>query len=501
MLKQLCRAAGGDAQQGAFAQTGGDKTRGGFGGRNDGQRLFVADDAIDSGVCAKGCFESLGQAVGLEHVFDHVQQLLAGNACIRREDDALHAMLVVEDERLRGFALRIVSGGFRAFGSFGSLRVLFGGCGLQLREGQRSGGGRLLDGQGDLTGFDSGLKRFGADSLALRGAQQRAQHVVGQLAARGDIQRRLIAVRLEGGYRGRGRGGVRFGAAGGGGAQQADQLILAEAAVGIKGDDDGTVGLFLGGKDGLSVKIRAGGLRKRGEKLIDRARDAADDVALQIVQDGIAKRIEHHDARAGAVDVGNVHAGKVVDLARHDAQRLLAARNGRAREGDALHPRAAAAHAQQAMIARIQGGIQIEGVFLCLRGGGDGHARAGCAGHEHGRRGEGIIGVGVLTALRAGDVERHMRHAGGRVVFPELDAACVGFGDRRTVSVGSAGFDLDAIELPIAGNSALAKRTGAHGQNQAQGEHAQNGFHLLTPFHAPEAIRAHFSRKNVTDYL
>ena len=54
------------------------------------------------------------------------------------------------------------------------------------------------------------------------------------------------------------------------------QLLLGQSAVRVKPDDEGAVGLTLGGKQGGAVRLAGQILRVNGKDVLDRLRDAAD---------------------------------------------------------------------------------------------------------------------------------------------------------------------------------------------------------------------------------
>ena len=465
---------------------------GGLRAGHDLDAVLRGDQAGHSGVVAEGGGEGILEGIGLEDLVDRLKQRAAGGLRARRKHDSLHTALVVERKRL-GY-LRILTGGRvkGRRGGFARLRIA-GSDGLELRIGQRRGGGGGFGRERHLAGGNGLLHRVHADGIAAGGAQERAQHVVGELSVRREIKRGVAVVRLQGGDEGRGGGGV--GLARGRGADQADQLVLGQAAVRIIAHEQGAVLLLLGGEDGLAVGGIGGGLRKDGQDVVHRLRDAANLVAVKGVEHHIAVGVDDHHALVRAVDVRHPAARELVDLAGIKRDALLVAGDRLAREIDAVHPRAGVAHAQRAAAVDEDGGIQVEGMLLRLGIRGDGQPGAGRAGHERGHPGEGVVRVGVIAARGARDVQAHglcAAHQLGhlrRVGFAKRLRARLS--RRRAIGIAGQGLDLDGLQLPVAGGQAACQRAGRESQQQAKREDTQNVFHDGSSFPCADVGTAH----------
>ena len=182
-----------------------------------------------------------------------------------------------------------------------------------------------------------------------------------------------------------------------------------------------------------------------------------------------------------AVDIGHLRAGKVMDLTGIDRDALDSAVLRSAREVDAMHPGAGIAHAQRAAAVDKDGGIEVEGVILCLGIGGDGQPCAGCAGHNGGHAGKRVFAMGVVAAVFAGDVQGHMPHAAHDLGHAYGIALCdrrgVGFGHGRAISGADAAIHLDRFQLPVAGGFAGSHGAGGKDQQKHGSEHTQEILH------------------------
>ena len=182
-----------------------------------------------------------------------------------------------------------------------------------------------------------------------------------------------------------------------------------------------------------------------------------------------------------AIDIGNLNTGEIMHLAGNEGNGLLAAGFSRTRETDPMHPCAAAAHAQRAVLAGEDGGIQVEGILVGIGERGDGQPCAGRARNNRGYAKEGVIRVGVLPAGSARCVKRKRAHAAHGLVHAGRREAGNGldvcFGADGAIGVGSQGVDLDFFQKPVTGSGVIGQRCGAKEDEQAQYEDAQNGFH------------------------
>ena len=467
MTQQLRHIARRYAKQRTRTSRCGIQTGSVLGSGHDFNALLAGDNALHSGVFAKEGGEGLLQAVGLDDLVDGFKEVAAACLRARGEHDALHAMLVVEGERLRGGS---------ALGVLGKRGMADRGCGLsgfgiashfdQLAVGHLNRCCRRLGDQRNAAGINRLGYGSDAQRLAGRGTQQCAQHVVGKLGIRRDIENRIVFIGFERGDI-RGRGGC-VGFTGNGGADQTDQLILAKTAVGVEADDHGAVILRLGRKDGLAVG--GGDARsEHGQDVIHGLRDALNLIAVKIIEHHVAVSINDHHARMRAIDIGDAGFRVAVDLAGDEGDAMLRTGRGRMREADAVHPRAGIAHAQRAAAVDVDGRIQVERVLISAGVCSDGQPGIGRTGHNGRNACKGIRAVRVIAAVFAREIERNMPDAAH-----DLSHSCrIGFGDAHgvgldgggPVDVGGLAAHLDAFELPVTGHIG-SKR--ACGQDQQQ---------------------------------
>ena len=342
--------------------------------------------------------------------------------------------------------------------------------------------------------------------MAGGGAQERAQHVVGELRAGRDIKRRVVFVGSQRGDGGCRRGGVGVIITGSGSsADETDQFVLGQAAVGIEGDDQGAVLLLFAREEGRAGERIGMMLREDGEDVVDRHGNTVDLVAVKIIQHGIAVAVDDHHAGHRAVGIRRIDAGEIVHLTGDQADRLLRAGHSRAREGDTMHPCAGIAVAQGARAAGIDGAVKVEGIVVCrgLRG-----QRKTCAcapGDERRKAGYGMFGMGGGIVGVAGHVDGHGAHAADSLDHAAGIEAVDGFNIRirlrRAIAAVGAGGSIDGYKLPIAGNGIFAKGHAGHEQHQTQGEDAQDGFHEGCSFPCAQLSMRNSRRKMITFYL
>ena len=204
-------------------------------------------------------------------------------------------------------------------------------------------------------------------------------------------------------------------------------------------------------------------------------------IAVQIIQDDVAVRIDHHDTGMRTVDIRHLRTGEIVNLAGIQRDALNSAFGRDTREIHTMHPGAGFAHAQRTAAVDKDGRIQIERVLIRLGVGGDGEPGTGGAGHNSGHAGKRVLAMRIVTAVFAGDIQRHMLYAAhdlghcGRIGLGH--ALYVGFGGCRTIGLAERMFHLDGFQLPVAGSLAGTKRTGGKGQQQAKRKDAQDFLH------------------------
>ena len=168
-----------------------------------------------------------------------------------------------------------------------------------------------------------------------------------------------------------------------------------------------------------------------------------------------------------------------------------------------MHPCARLAEAQRALVAGVNGGIEVEGILVRAGGGGQAEPGARAAGYEGGDAGQGVFGVGVRAGLGARHVKREGAHAADRFGHAAGVKAGNGFDIRirldRAVAVRCALSHLDGFKLPIAGNGIIAKGQPGNEQKKTQGEDAQDGFHDGDLLSSAQGGCAHFPQEN--DYI
>ena len=111
---------------------------------------------------------------------------------------------------------------------------------------------------------------------------------------------------------------------------------------------------------------------------------------MQIIEHDVAVYVDEHGAGHRFIPADHVDIDAPVDLRGMQAHFAHRTRLSLAGEGDAQHPRAAVAHAEQTLPVDADGGIQVERSAALGHGGGEQQPGAGCARGESRKTAEGV---------------------------------------------------------------------------------------------------------------
>ena len=425
-------------------------------------------------------------------LFDDGERLIAGCLGAGGEHNGFHAIVTIEHDRLRGAAaagciLGVINlFGFRLYGfAAGDQR-------LDFLKGERSGGRGFFGDHSDAAGADSVLHGRNVDGRTLGRSDQRREHVVGEFRARGDIERGCACISGQRGYGGFGCSlGVIAVSRPGGlgcGADQLNDLAVAEAAGRVQTHDQGTVRLRLGRENGIALGAAGGNAQHDREQIANRLAVAGGLIAVKVVKDDVLVGVDDHRAGAGLVRVSDAGRGLFVHFAQGYGHRALRTRNRFAREERAQYPRAVAAHTGNLMAAGSERSVQIIGSRFSLRVRGEGKARRSSAGNQ---RRNGRVGVRGLSRTAGALAGFTADHAHGHGVFAAHGVNHLGNGKSgkrlgahgyfRVKTAGvREGLHTHFVKLPVAVHGLAGGGDGAHCHKQQAHERLKeklHGFH------------------------
>ena len=409
-------------------------------------------------------------------------------------------------------ALRGVGAAGRGIGSLRSVGALLRGasCGqlgaqIGQRDRRRRGSDQRL--HGDAALVNRALQRLRINGLAGGRCNQQAQQRVGEIRARGEVQRGCVLVSL--GFRqaavcaaARGKLRVLRAALHGlrilrglhrltGGADEADDFLGGQPAVGQQAHEQRAVLLRLGGEERAAIRGRARGEQR--QQVGHRLRVAGDFLALLAEQHHVAAAVNQHGAGMGGIAVADAHARQTVELLCAHGDAALRAGHSLVREGDAGNPRAGAAHADDAPAVGGDRQIQVIRPRRAGIGGGEVQPRARAAGHDGGQRAERIVrpcgerieqpqgGAADLAGERQRQAVSAAQsvHHGARIPGGKALRACLSGGGQRG-GRGLAG-DGHGIELPVAGRAPLRQSERRQREQHGEREKSCDVFHQKKP--------------------
>ena len=387
LLLQLCNAARLHDHQRAVIDLGDGNSRRAVVIRFEMQRAVRVGQAECFDAFAKQRFIAVAVLSGLRERVGDRRKGFAGCRRIRRKRNRFHAVFAVQREGLR--VLRLFRGGGEISGR--GRRVWRNAVGEQLAQlaiCHRLRHGRGLSVHRDFTRVYGRLKGRHADRTAGGRLDEQGKRIVGEIGVGREVERRAVWIGSE--RRDDGSAAGRVVLRGGKGvADQRQHFFKRQSAAGQKTHQQAAVALHLGGEE--HVPIRAGRGGENGQHVRQRARNAVDFVAQRVVEHRVAVAVHQHFARHGGIGIDDRNRSIALQFLCVKPQGARGSGDGCARESDAEHPCACAAHAKRPRFIGVDGGIEIKRTGRIGRRAGQRKARAACAGNQRGHAGKNVI--------------------------------------------------------------------------------------------------------------